>query len=106
APAPRPAAPEPAGEEPPAYWSGTAATPATPAAGAPTPPAAAPGVPVDFFDAGEAASAFAPEAAPEPEVEAGSDHDVLDETPDFLQETPEHDRLWFEQRPPRDFDFG
>ena len=31
--------------------------------------------------------------------------DVLDETPDFLQEAPEHDRLWFEQRPPRDFDF-
>ena len=29
----------------------------------------------------------------------------LEETPDFLQETPEHDRLWFEQRPPRDFDF-
>lgn len=36
---------------------------------------------------------------------AGSDEDVLEETPDFLQETPEHDRLWFEQRPPRDFDF-
>jgi len=33
------------------------------------------------------------------------DEDVLEETPDFLQETPEHDRLWFEQRPPRDFDF-
>ena len=31
--------------------------------------------------------------------------DVLEETPDFLQETPEHDRLWFEQRPPRDFEF-
>ena len=31
--------------------------------------------------------------------------DVLEETPDFLEETPEHDRLWFEQRPPRDFDF-
>ena len=31
--------------------------------------------------------------------------DVLEETPDFLQETPEHDRLWFEQRPPRGFDF-
>ena len=31
--------------------------------------------------------------------------DVLEETPEFLQETPEHDRLWFEQRPPRDFDF-
>jgi hypothetical protein len=30
--------------------------------------------------------------------------DVLEETPEFLQDTPEHDRLWFEQRPPRDFD--
>jgi hypothetical protein len=34
-----------------------------------------------------------------------AEDDVLEETPDFLQETPEHDRLWFEQRPPRDFDF-
>jgi hypothetical protein len=33
------------------------------------------------------------------------DEDVLEETPEFLQETPDHDRLWFEQRPPRDFDF-
>lgn len=33
------------------------------------------------------------------------DEDVLEETPDFLRETPEQDRLWFEQRPPRDFDF-
>jgi hypothetical protein len=31
--------------------------------------------------------------------------DVLEDTPDFLQETPEHDRLWFEQKPPRDFDW-
>jgi hypothetical protein len=41
-------------------------------------------------------------SAPEP---APGEEDVLEETPDFLQETPEHDRLWFEQRPPRDFDF-
>jgi hypothetical protein len=46
----------------------------------------------------------------EDEHEASAAHsspaeDVLEETPDFLQETPEHDRLWFEQRPPRDFDF-
>lgn len=34
-----------------------------------------------------------------------ADDDVLEETPDFLQETPEHDRLWFEQKPPRPFDF-
>jgi len=37
--------------------------------------------------------------------ESATDEDVLEETPDFLQETPEHDRLWFEQKPPRDFDF-
>jgi hypothetical protein len=40
---------------------------------------------------------------------AGADEqrseDVLEETPEFLQETPEHERLWFEQKPPRDFDF-
>ena len=40
-------------------------------------------------------------AAPDDE----GDEDVLLDTPDFLQETPEHDRLWFEQKPPRDFDF-
>jgi hypothetical protein len=39
----------------------------------------------------------------EPEEE--SDDDVLESTPEFLQDAPEHDRLWFEQRPPRDFDF-
>lgn len=33
------------------------------------------------------------------------DDDVLEETPEFLQDTPDHDRLWFEQKPPRDFDF-
>ncbi|HEX8208331.1 MAG TPA: hypothetical protein VF587_19870 [Solirubrobacteraceae bacterium] len=41
----------------------------------------------------------------EPDRPEGEGEDVLDETPDFLQEAPEHDRLWFEQRPPRDFDF-
>jgi hypothetical protein len=44
-------------------------------------------------DAGEA---LHPQDGPE---------DVLEETPDFLRETPEQDRLWFEQSPPRDFDF-
>jgi hypothetical protein len=62
-----------------------------------------------------------PEAPAEPGPPAGSEappaedvvpaddepdsEDVLEETPEFLQETPEHDRLWFEQKPPRDFDF-
>jgi hypothetical protein len=40
----------------------------------------------------------------EPEDEPVAD-DLLEETPDFLEETPEHDRLWFEQKPPKDFDF-
>ena len=44
-------------------------------------------------------------AGDEPGEDAPSREDVLEETPEFLQETPEHDRLWFEQRPPRDFDF-
>jgi hypothetical protein len=34
-----------------------------------------------------------------------SDEDVLEETPDFLEEAPEDDQLWFEQKPPKDFDF-
>jgi hypothetical protein len=33
------------------------------------------------------------------------DEDILEETPDFLADTPDHDRLWFEQKPPPDFDF-
>jgi hypothetical protein len=42
------------------------------------------------------------EDAPEAE---DADEDVLEETPDFLRDTPEQERLWFEQHPPRDFDF-
>jgi hypothetical protein len=37
-------------------------------------------------------------------AEPAADEDVLEETPEFLRETPDHDRLWFEQKPPRDFD--
>ena len=40
----------------------------------------------------------------EPSREEPADEDVLEETPEFLEETPEQDRLWFEQRPPKDFD--
>jgi hypothetical protein len=39
------------------------------------------------------------------EAKPEGEEDVLEETPEFLQETPEHDRLWFEQKPPRDFDW-
>jgi hypothetical protein len=50
-------------------------------------------------------------AAADPDIvrpddeEPAQGEDVLEETPEFLQETPEHDRLWFEQKPPRGFDF-
>jgi hypothetical protein len=75
------------------------------------------------LDANETEQAPAPDAEepPEPgseeeeptpeEPEGGIDEaeeegeDVLEETPEFLQDTPEHDRLWFEQKPPKDFDF-
>ena len=43
------------------------------------------------------------EQQPGPEKQHGDD--MLEETPEFLQDAPDHDRLWFEQRPPRDFDF-
>lgn len=44
-----------------------------------------------------------PAASYEPE---GEEHeDVLEDTPEFLEDAPEDDDLWFEQRPPKDFDF-
>jgi hypothetical protein len=52
-------------------------------------------------------------APPSPEPAAEHEHheqpadheDVLEDTPDFLEDAPEDDNLWFEQRPPKDFDF-
>lgn len=41
----------------------------------------------------------------EPRPKAGTEEDVLEGTPDFLEQTPEDDELWFEQKPPKDFDF-
>jgi hypothetical protein len=59
-----------------------------------------------------------PEGEPEPEEPGGSSseealdapaaaqsEDILEDTPDFLEEAPEDDQLWFEQKPPKDFDF-
>lgn len=52
----------------------------------------------------ETAEESTPAAEAEPES-AQHEEDVLEETPDFLEETPEDDQLWFEQKPPKDFDF-
>jgi hypothetical protein len=46
-----------------------------------------------------------PAVEEEPPPPPAPGDDVLEGTPEFLEETPEHDRLWFEQKPPRDFDF-
>jgi hypothetical protein len=56
------------------------------------------------YDEPEAAAEPEPVAEAEPEA-ARHDEDVLEETPDFLEESPEDDQLWFEQKPPKDFDF-
>ena len=61
-------------------------------------------VPTDEAQADRTAREEDPWLADEPEPAGEPEEDVLEETPDFLQETPEHDRLWFEQKPPRDFD--
>ena len=78
------------------------------------------GQPTEEFDvesahAQEALHPPPPEPAPAPPLHEDAhdaqeppktgEHDVLEETPEFLQETPEHDRLWFEQGPPQEFDF-
>ncbi len=60
----------------------------------------------ELFDAdvpAQQTEAPAEEPTETPATEAALDE--LEETPDFLEETPEHDRLWFERKPPRDFDF-
>lgn len=73
---------------------------APPAAPAP-PPAAAGAAPPPAPARPAAAEEEADDEAGPP---TGAE-DVLEQTPDFLEETPDHDRLWFEQKPPRDFDF-
>ncbi len=48
-----------------------------------------------------------PAEEPAPPAAAPPDHeDVLEDTPEFLEESPEDDDLWFEQKPPKDIDFG
>jgi hypothetical protein len=48
-----------------------------------------------------------PADEPEASTASGEDgaDDVLEETPEFLRDTPEDDELWFEQGEPKDFDF-
>jgi hypothetical protein len=61
---------------------------------------------VELDDEVEVEPGESSEPAHDPEAVAPrNDEDVLEETPDFLEEAPEDDQLWFEQKPPKDFDF-
>jgi hypothetical protein len=44
----------------------------------------------------------AAEGSPE---EADQGDDLLDDMPEYREDAPDQDRLWFEQKPPKDFDF-
>jgi hypothetical protein len=63
-------------------------------------PVADPSAPVpDDEDANE------DDETPRPDYDPDTGHeDVLEDTPDFLEDAPEDDELWFEQKPPKDFD--
>jgi hypothetical protein len=74
-------------------------------AGEPEAPVAPPAPADDEDDDEPEADARGRGDDPAPPARDAAGEDVLEETPDFLQETPEHDRLWFEQKPPRDFEF-
>jgi hypothetical protein len=61
--------------------------------------------PSEVEDEEDESAVFEAEPEPEEQPSSGPEEDVLEETPDFLEETPEDDQLWFEQKPPKDFDF-
>jgi hypothetical protein len=95
--------------EPAEHGSIQGAVPVEPDTAAPATPA--PPVPAEAAPAGGSLDEndFLEQETVEHDVEAehgeeAERDDMLEETPEFLQDTPDHDRLWFEQRPPRDFD--
>jgi hypothetical protein len=102
-----PLAPEP--DEPELFASEPFADePPAPAPAPPEPLASARSEPLSDLEehAGEETVEYNVEDALELDEEGGEkSEDVLEETPEFLQDTPDHDRLWFEQKPPKDFDF-
>ncbi len=91
----------------------TPAAPASPPAAdvaAPAEPAGAPPAdsePAPLPDEPETGSSFFDDGEEDEEAQAplGPDEDVLEDTPEFLRDAPESDSLWFDQKPPKDFDF-
>lgn len=62
-------------------------------------------VPLDRGASGEVPTQEHAFEEAEAEEDEDAADDLLEETPDFLQDAPEGERLWFEQGEPRDFDF-
>jgi len=56
----------------------------------------------DFEEPSEEHEQPRPQANYDPDT---GHEDVLEDTPEFLEDAPEDDELWFEQKPPKDFDF-
>lgn len=68
-------------------------------------PAPAAESPAPLFDAAKDPESDEDDTA-RPDYDPDTGHeDVLEDTPDFLEDAPEDDELWFEQKPPKDFDF-
>lgn len=69
------------------------------------PPAADPGAVYEDADT-EGGRDDEEDEQPKADYDPDTGHeDVLEDTPDFLENAPEDDELWFEQKPPKDFDF-
>ncbi len=69
-----------------------------------SPPAADPGA--VYEDADTEGERDEEDEQPRADYDPDTGHeDVLEDTPDFLEDAPEDDELWFEQKPPTDFDF-
>jgi hypothetical protein len=71
---------------------------------APVEPEPAPAAPIADAPATEGEDDQPQSEQPNFDPDTGHE-DVLEDTPDFLEDAPEDDNLWFEQRPPKDFDF-
>jgi hypothetical protein len=79
--------------------------PEAPAPAAEEAPAPTGEQPAQLFDRDEGEDARKDDQ-PQADYDPDTGHeDVLEDTPEFLEESPEDDELWFEQRPPKDFDF-
>jgi hypothetical protein len=98
---PAPSPPQPGADTP----APSPPEPRAPTPAAATPDAAQPTTEYDVLEGERGPAGPAPEEAERRGLASEEADDLLEDTPEFLQETPEHDRLWFEQRPPRDFDF-